>query len=137
MPRGRLLGRVRGEPHFDDPVGGGGSRILTILSGFVTEPLLAFEPFLILSTTSIPEVTSPMTVYLPLRKEASSKQMKNCEFAESGSLERAMPTVPRLNGVFENSALIFGRSDLPVPVPVGSPVCAIKPSITRWKTIPS
>src|SRR5947209_12042000 len=43
------------------------SRIFTILSGFVTEPLSALEPFLILSTTSMPEVTSPMTVYLPLR----------------------------------------------------------------------
>src|SRR3954447_7331386 len=107
------------------------SRIFTILSGFVTEPLFACEPFLILSTTSMPEVTSPMTVYLPLREDASSKQMKNCEFAESGSLERAMPTVPRLNGVLENSALRFGRLDFPVPVPVGSPVCAMKPPITR------
>jgi len=24
----------------------------------------------------------------------------------------------------------------PAPVPVGSPVCAIKPSITRWKMMP-
>src|SRR3954451_10206474 len=85
------------------------SRIFTILSGFVTAPLLAFEPFLILSTTSMPEVTSPTTVYLPSRKDASSKQMKNCEFAESGSCDRARPTVPSLNGVFEKSALMFGR----------------------------
>jgi len=28
------------------------------------------------------------------------------------------------------------RSEPPIPVPVGSPVCAMKPSITRWKTRP-
>ena len=48
-----------------------------------------------------------------------------------------MPTVPRLNGVFVNSAGMFGRSDPPVPVPVGSPVCAMKPGMTRWNTMPS
>ena len=48
-----------------------------------------------------------------------------------------MPTVPRLKGVGVNSAGRFGRSDSPVPVPVGSPVWAMKPSMTRWKTMPS
>ena len=38
--------------------------------------------------------------------------------------------------VLVNSAGILGRLDLPVPVPVGSPVWAMKPSITRWKTTP-
>ena len=38
------------------------SVIFTILSGFCTAPLSAFEPFLILSTTSMPEVTTPTTV---------------------------------------------------------------------------
>ena len=47
-----------------------------------------------------------------------------------------MPTEPRLNGSCENSAGRFGRSDLPVPVPVGSPVWAMKPGMTRWKTTP-
>ena len=63
--------------------------------------------------------------------------MKNCELAEFGSLERAMPTVPRLKWVAVNSAGMLGRSDPPEPVPVGSPVCAMKSGMTRWKTIPS
>src|SRR5262249_5390312 len=47
------------------------------------------SPFLILSTTSMPERTSPTTVYLPLRKAPSAYMMKNCEFAEFGSFARA------------------------------------------------
>ena len=38
-----------------------------------------------------------------------------------------MPTEPRLNGSGVNSAGMFGRSEPPVPVPVGSPVWAMKP----------
>ena len=63
--------------------------------------------------------------------------MKNCELAESGLWLRAIPRVPRKNFSLENSAGMFGRSDLPMPVPVGSPVWAMKPSMTRWNTIPS
>ena len=47
---------------------------------------------------SMPETTSPTIVYLPSRNEASPKQMKNCEFAESGSLERAIPIVALKTG---------------------------------------
>jgi hypothetical protein len=36
-----------------------------------------------------------------------------------------------------NSALRSGLSEPPMPVPVGSPPCAMKPSITRWNTTPS
>lgn len=53
------------------------SRILTILSGPATCPFAALSPFLILSTTSMPEVTSPTTVYCLFRNGASAKQMKN------------------------------------------------------------
>ena len=63
--------------------------------------------------------------------------MKNWLLAEFGLWERAMPTEPRLYCVWVNSAGTLGRSDLPVPVPVGSPVWAMKPSITRWNTTPS
>src|SRR4051812_45108643 len=54
-------------------------RALMILSGFFTG-----SPRLILSTFSMPEVTLPHTVYWLLRKEASSKQMKNWLSPESG-----------------------------------------------------
>ena len=40
---------------------------------------------------------------------------------------RAIDTVPRTCGAFENSALRSGRSDPLVPVPLGSPPCAMKP----------
>src|SRR5882724_4215764 len=107
----------------------------TILSGSVTAP--PAEPggaFFSLSTTSMPCTTSPITVYWLLRDEASSKQMKNCEFAVSTlSPRRAMPTVPRLKGALENSCFRFGYFEPPVPLKFcPSPVCAMKPSITRW-----
>src|SRR4051812_41765104 len=107
----------------------------TILSGSVTCP--PDDPggaFFSLSTTSMPETTSPMTVYWPLRLEPSANMMKNCEFAVSTlSPRRAMPTMPRVNGTLENSCFRFGYFDPPVPLKFWpSPVCAMKPSITRW-----
>jgi len=53
-----------------------------------------------------------------------------------GSEVRAIPTTPRTKCSLENSAC-SGWPEPPVPVPVGSPPCAIKPPITRWKTVPS
>src|SRR3954462_13187734 len=100
----------------------------TILSGSGTG-----SPRLILSTTSMPDTTSPTTVYFPFRDEPSANMMKNSEFAESLLAERAMPTMPRLNGTLENSAGTFGYFEPPVPLKfLPSPVCAMKPSITRW-----
>ena len=91
------------------------------------------SPFLILSTASMPDRTSPTTVYLPSRNEPSAYMMKNWLFAEFGSLARAMPTTPRLNGVLLNSAGRLGYFEPPVPSPrAPSPVCAMKPEITRW-----
>src|SRR3954447_13122383 len=100
----------------------------TILSGSCTGSLR-----LSLSTTSMPDTTSPTTVYLPFRNEPSAYMMKNCELAESLLAERAMPTMPRLNGTLENSAFRFGYFEPPVPLKfLPSPVCAMKPSMTRW-----
>src|SRR6185436_5418582 len=100
----------------------------TILSGSTTG-----SPRLILSTTSMPDTTSPITVYLPFSEEPSANMMKNCEFAELGSLVRAMPTMPRLYGTLENSAGRFGYFEPPVPLKfLPSPVWAMNPSITRW-----
>src|SRR5580698_1351954 len=104
----------------------------TILSGSRTG-----SPRLILSTFSMPETTLPQAVYCLSRNFASSKQMKNWELAESGLCARAIETVPRTCGSALNSALRFGYFDPPVPVPLGQPVCAMNPSITRWKTMPS
>src|SRR5690606_10645213 len=53
------------------------------------------SPLLMASTTSIPSTTLPYTVYWPFKKPASPKVMKNWLLAESGSLVRAIPTVPR------------------------------------------
>ena len=80
----------------------------------------------------MPDTTSPTTVYWPLRCGAGANMMKNCALAELGSLARAMPTTPRVNGTFENSACRLGYFDLPVPSPRWpSPVWAMKPAITR------
>ena len=49
---------------------------------------------------------------------------------------RAIETMPRTCGSLLNSALSF-LPEPPVPVPCGQPVCAMKPSITRWNTMPS
>src|ERR1700754_5135823 len=83
----------------------------TILSGSTTG-----SPRLILSTTSMPDTTSPTTVYFPFSDEPSSNMMKNCELAELGSEVRAMPTIPRLNGTLENSAFRLGYFEPPVPL---------------------
>ena len=61
----------------------------------------------------------------------------NWLFALSSSAARAMDTVPRTCGNILNSALRSGSSDPPRPVAVGSPVWAMKPSITRWNFTPS
>src|SRR5262249_37397940 len=77
---------------------------LTIMSGFSTG-----SPFLILSTTFMPETTSPITVYWPFSPDASLYMMKNWLLAELLSPPlRAMPTMPRLNGTCENSACRLG-----------------------------
>src|SRR5476651_406361 len=107
------------------------TRTLIILSG-----LAGGSPFLILSTNSMPDVTLPHTVYWPSRKFASLKQMKNWLRALPGSLERAIDVTPRPCGSLLNSA--GRRSPMPpMPLPSGSPVWAMKPSITRWNTTPS
>src|SRR6202043_2899430 len=107
----------------------------TILSGSVTLPLE--DPggaFFSLSTTSMPDTTSPITVYWPFRLGPSANMKKNWELAVSTlAPRRAMPTMPRLNGTLENSAFKLGYFDPPVPLKFWpSPVCAMKPSITRW-----
>jgi len=59
--------------------------------------------------------------------------MKNCEFAEFGSLERAIPTVPRLNGVrgeFGCEVRIFRTAGAVEILAVAG--LRLKPSITRW-----
>ena len=45
--------------------------------------------FFSLSTTSMPDTTSPITVYWPFRLEPSANMMKNCEFALSTLSPRA------------------------------------------------
>jgi len=58
--RSRAPGRRKLRPSIH--CGSEASRMRTILSGAVTAPLSSLLPFLILSTTSMPETTSPTTV---------------------------------------------------------------------------
>src|SRR3546814_6139981 len=83
------------------------------------------------STCSMPSITSPHTVYWRSRNVASSKQMKNWLFALFGLAERAIEQTPRTWGSLLTSAGRLGRSDPLMPVPVGSPPCALKPGIKR------
>ena len=131
---------IRQHPHpFPSPQGGGGG--VGHAPAPVGVPIRAGartgSPRLIVSTTSMPSITLPHTVYWRSRKRASEKQMKNCEFAECGKLVRAIEQVPRTCGSALNSALRSGSSEPPEPVPVGSPVWAMKPSMTRWNGTPS
>ncbi len=61
----------------------------------------------ILSSTSSPLMTWPKAVYFPSRNGAASRQIKNWEPAESGSLLRAMERTPRSCLRSLNSALIL------------------------------
>src|SRR5262249_9991276 len=118
-----------GRAHF----GSAATCMRTMRSGLLTAPFCVGDPFLILSTTSMPETTSPTTVYWPLRLGVSSNMMKNWLLAELGFCARAIPTMPRLNGTLENSAGKSGYFEPPVPSPRWpSPVCAMNPGMTRW-----
>src|SRR3954452_21883946 len=120
--------RVKPAHDDDGQAASAAMRALMILSGSLTG-----SPRLILSTFSMPEVTLPHTVYWLLRKEASSKQMKNWLSPESGLAARAIDVVPRPRGSLLNSAFSFLPEPL-VPVPWGHPVCGMNPSMTRWNT---
>src|SRR5260370_15064208 len=112
------------------------TRTLIILSGGAATAPDPGAPFLILSTQSMPDTTLPHSVYWPSRKFESLKTMKNWLRALLGSEVRAIETAPRTCGCLLNSAGSVSPMP-PVPVPVGSPVWAMKPSITRWKTPPA
>ena len=63
--------------------------------------------------------------------------MKNWLLALLGFCERAIEHTPRTCGSALNSAGRLPYFEPPVPVPCGQPVWAMKPSMTRWKTMPS
>src|SRR3546814_17861604 len=83
----------------------------------------------------MPDVTSPHTVYWPSRKPASSKQMQNCELALLGFIVRAIEQTPRTLCSRLNSAGSSGLSEPPVPVPVGSPPCALVPGRSEERRV--
>ena len=62
--------------------------------------------------------------------------MKNWLLALSSLCARAIDTVPRRWGIGLNSAFRSGSCDPPVPSPLGSPPCAMKPGMTRWNFSP-
>ena len=109
------------------------ARALRILPG-----LRGGSPLGSASTCSMPSVTSPQTVYWPSRNRASSKQMKNWLFALFGIVgARHRRDAANMRLAWLNSAGRFGLSEPCMPVPVGSPPCAMNPGITRWNTTPS
>ena len=79
------------------------------------------SPFLILSTASMPETTSPMTVYWPLRDAPSANMMKNWLFAEfvvaafarhpnDAALERHFGEFRRQIGIFRAARAVAART---------------------------
>ena len=119
-----------------------------ILSGLETWPEFG-SPFFILSINSIPLITLPKAEYCLSKCGAASKQIKNWLLALFGSADLAADNIPRVWAISENSAYKSGKSEPPVPakdkLKLGllefpnftSPVWAINPSITLWKTTPS
>lgn len=108
----------------------------TILSGSVTRAARRSlrGGFFNLSTTSIPDTTSPITVYWPF--EARSISEHDEELRVRGIVAVAAP------GHADDAALERHAGELGLQVRVfraastvevlASPVCAMKPSITRW-----
>src|SRR5580658_8435124 len=73
----------------------------------------------------MPDTTLPKIVYLPSSAGAVPNMMKNWLSALFGSEARAIATTPRTKcSLVENSAC-SGCPEPPVPVPVGSPPCAM------------
>ena len=98
--------------------------------------LQAGSPFLILSTRPCPR--RPRRSRCTGRSGgAVAEQMKNCGWPSSGRPARHADAAA-LERLCVNSALRFGNFEPPVPLPFWpSPVCAMKPAITRWNGTPS
>src|SRR6476620_962983 len=73
-----------------------------------------FKEAILSTTSSIPDITFPNTVYCPSRKFESFKTMKNCEPALSGFCDLAIDNAPRECFFLLNSASIF-QPGPPVP----------------------
>jgi len=94
------------------------------------------SPLAMPSTNCMPEMTRPRPVYLWSSWKLGASMMKNWLLALFASSPRAMERTPRKCGNALNSAARSGSGEVPLPVPVGSPPWAMKPGITRWKTVP-
>ena len=109
--------------------------ILGILGGFLTPILLST------GLTNIDDVKRACSVVESAWKRhtvAPGMVLLHCVSAyptpDSAENLRAIDTLPRRWGSRLNSALRSGSSEPPCPVPLGSPVWAMKPGITRWNT---
>src|SRR4051812_10462441 len=96
----------------------------------------------ILSTTSMPFVTCPKTLYWLSSDGASATMMKNCDDALFGEFERAIERMPRLCFTELNSAFTICGAP-PVPhvdggpeIVFGSPPWIMKLGMTRWNFVP-
>ena len=118
-----------------------------IQSGSETSPF-APSPRRILSTTSWPEITSPTTVYWPFRNVAVVEHDEELavgririlrpRHAHGAASRRACPRTPPAGPAGSTRRCPARPSGKAALVPNStSPVCAMKPSITRWKTTPS
>ena len=94
------------------------------------------SPGAIASTEAMPSMTRPNALYLWSSLKVGASMMKNWLLALLGVSARAIDSTPRTCGRSLNSAVRSGNLEPPRPVPSGSPPCAMKPGITRWKVRP-
>ena len=107
------------------------------LVGIGDRAVCGSSPFLILSTTSMPLDDLADDGVLAVEERAVGEHDEELRIGgirvlRARHADRAALEVRSC----ENSAGRSGSSEPPVPVPVGSPVCAMKPSMTRWKATP-
>ena len=84
-------------------------------------------------TTSIPSITLPNTVCASSRCGVGTSVMNHCPPPVFGRPTFAMDSTPgplwRRRGL-NSSGIVYPGP--PLPVPVGSPLCAMKSAMTRW-----